>query len=74
LLLTDAGLTVDAFGGPVDLAAILDTAIEPRVLREFEILYALTSDPEDVIETLTVDLDYNASGPTGTLNQSMFFT
>ena len=69
--LTVAGITVDAFGGPVDLATVLDTEIEARVLREFEVLYSLTSDPEDVIEGLSVVLDYNAEGTPDTLLQPM---
>lgn len=69
--LTVAGITVDAFGGPVDLATVLDTEIEARVLREFEVLYSLTSDPEDVIEGLSVVLDYNAEGTPDTLSQPM---
>lgn len=54
-----AGLSVRPVGGMTDLAKMLDTSIEPRVLREFEVSYAIRTEPvlkvplETVITTAT---------------------
>ena len=48
-LLDAAGLTVIALGGRQDVGVLIDTSIEPRVLREFEVGYALRAEPETVI-------------------------
>ena len=56
-LLDAAGLSVVSFGGITSLPALLDTSIEPRYLREFEIVYGLRSDPEIVIDAVTLNVD-----------------
>ena len=58
-LLCDAGITVINRGGGVsDISALVDTEIEPRYLREFEISYSvLDTDAEDLIEAARVEYD-----------------
>lgn len=58
-LLCDAGITVIPPGGGVsDLSALVDTEIEPRYLREFEIGYSvIDTDAEDLIEAARVEYD-----------------
>lgn len=48
-LLDDAGLSISAIGGNGDASAFLDTSVEPRFLREFEVAYARRADPETAI-------------------------
>ncbi len=56
-----AGLSVLTRGGITDVARLLDTEIEPRFLREFEVFYALRTDPasvtplEQVVTTVTLE-------------------
>jgi len=52
-----AGLSVRPLGGMSDLAALIDTSIEPRFLREFEITYATRTEPEAQIAALTSTID-----------------
>lgn len=63
-LLDDAGLSVRVAGGMQNLAGLLDTSIEPRFLREFEIDYASRIDPVAVtpVETVTVDATFERDG------------
>ena len=58
-LLCDAGIAVIPPGGGVsDLSALVDTEIEPRYLREFEISYSvIDTDAEDLIEAERVEYD-----------------
>lgn len=58
--LQTAGLSIRPLGGMTDLGKLLDTAIEARVLREFEVSYAIRTEPalmvplETVITTATL--------------------
>lgn len=49
-----AGLTVDALGGLTNVAALIDTSIEPRFLREFSFNYALRTEPEVLVPLASV--------------------
>lgn len=57
--LCDAGLTViNRGGGITDLSALIDTEIEPRFLREYEIGYSvIDTDAEELIEAASVQID-----------------
>ena len=52
---TAAGLSVRALGGMSDLAAMIDTSIEPRFMREFEITYAIRTEPESQVPLALVE-------------------
>ncbi len=43
--LEDEGLSIVASGGMTDLGKLLDTSIEARVLREFDVSYAIRTEP-----------------------------
>ena len=55
-----AGLSIGVSGGMTDLGKLLDTSIEPRVLREFDVSYAIRTEPvlkvplETVVTTATL--------------------
>lgn len=55
-LLNAAGLSIVSNGGITALPALLETSIEPRYLREFEIVYGLRSDPEILIAVGTIEV------------------
>ncbi len=55
-ILEAAGLTVLTIGGTTDLSALVDTSIEPRFLREYEIGYAVADqEAEELIPVATFE-------------------
>ncbi len=57
-VLNAAGLTVITRGGVTDISSLVDTQIESRFLREFEISYAVVdTDPEELVEAIVVEVD-----------------
>lgn len=60
-LLDAAGLSVEANGGMTDLSSMVDTSIEGRRLREFDVSYAIRTEPvlltplEVVTAALTIE-------------------
>jgi hypothetical protein len=57
-ILDAAGLSVINQGGVTDISALLDTEIEPRFLREFELGYAVVdADTEDLVEMKLVEAE-----------------
>jgi hypothetical protein len=58
-LFDDAGIAViNRGGGVTDISALVDTSIEPRFLREFEISYSVVDAvAETLIEAETIELD-----------------
>lgn len=55
---TGLGITLANIGGLQDLTGILDTSAEPRALREYRVLYGVTSsdEPQDHVEAATVEV------------------
>ena len=72
--LEDEGLSIASSGGMTDLAKLLDTSIEPRTLREFDVSYAIRTEPSLKIPLETVAITATtrkSSGDTDTLTTTI---
>ncbi len=69
---TGLGITLANLGGLQDLTGILDTSAESRALREYTVLYGVTSsdEPQDHPEAATVQVDatLESDAPPGDLD------
>lgn len=64
-LLDAAGLTVINRGNVLDVSTFIDTEIEPRFLREFELSYDIRDSGPGAPELETVETDLTLQSPAG---------
>ena len=60
---TVADIEVEEFGGTTDISTLLDTQIEKRFLREFEVFYEVTVVEEQIaLAEVEIDATYESPG------------
>lgn len=67
-----AGLSIVAMGGMTDISALLDTSIEGRSLREFDVAYSIRTEPALAVPLETAEIDGTMDHYTGDADELAF--